>query len=459
MRTVGDRCSTGCEPAMMHSYPEQLVGVLLEHWDATSSSSHYWGDSQDLPSDPLPDLVTLEELISTCYQASLLKDEGRQVRFRLILSNLDRFIAAEGPPLGLHRVQFTRPRPFNQHELRRLSPALDFYRTLIGVGEMGQGRLQIWGLLNSGPRWIQTIQGGRLRPQLLPETLILRVTGPGRISVCKGLVTIATLTGGKVVRQSMDVLDSNWLPKSFSETRAELASLYNSQREQVRKPWAILDYSFVKLIAQQVMRRVISLMRNMNHGGTLILVPYELTSEFDSENRYIAIKYRFAEEEPRRRLRTLILGLMYALAEEYGKKGGASKTVGWNEYSASKDETVLRLDEGMFEMAHLVAHLSAADGAVVMNKRFEILGFGAEILGKLEEVKTVARALDAEGDRTERESTDGVGTRHRSAYRLCNELHEVIVIVVSQDGTVRFIKWKDGIVTYWDQVATSVLDL
>jgi hypothetical protein len=220
-----------------------------------------------------------------------------------------------------------------------------------------------------------------------------------------------------------------------------------------------LDYYFIKLMAQQVVRRVISMMRNMNHGGTLIIVPGELTSELDSENRYISIKYRFTEEETRRRLRTLILGLMYALAEEYGKSGGANRSVGWNEYASSRDDTVYRLDEGMFEMAHLISHLSAADGAVVMNKKFELIGFGGEIRGKLDEVKTVARALDAEGEHTERESTDGVGTRHRSAYRLCNELHDAIVIVVSQDGTVRFIKWKDGIVTYWDQVATSVLDL
>ena len=45
----------------------------------------------------------------------------------------------------------------------------------------------------------------------------------------------------------------------------------------------------------------------------------------------------------------------------------------------------------------------------------------------------------------------GVGTRHRSAYRLCNELRDVIAVVISQDGNVRFVKRKDEAVTYWDQ--------
>ncbi|WP_166395090.1 diadenylate cyclase [Rubrobacter marinus] len=101
-------------------------------------------------------------------------------------------------------------------------------------------------------------------------------------------------------------------------------------------------------------------------------------------------------------------------------------------------------------MAHLIAGLSAVDGAVVMTKRFEILGFGAEISGALPPARTVARALDPEGERVRRESTDGVGTRHRSAYRLCGALPGSVAVVVSQDGGVRFVTRKDGEITYWN---------
>ena len=50
-----------------------------------------------------------------------------------------------------------------------------------------------------------------------------------------------------------------------------------------------------------------------------------------------------------------------------------------------------------------------------MTKHFEILGFGAEILGNHDHVLTVAKALDAEGEDTELERREDVGTRHRSA--------------------------------------------
>ena len=61
------------------------------------------------------------------------------------------------------------------------------------------------------------------------------------------------------------------------------------------------------------------------------------------------------------------------------------------------------------------------------------------------------KALDVEGDETTEEPAERFGTRHRSAYRLCNELRDVISVVVSQDSNVRFVKYKDGAVTYWDQ--------
>ena len=60
------------------------------------------------------------------------------------------------------------------------------------------------------------------------------------------------------------------------------------------------------------------------------------------------------------------------------------------------------------------------------------------------------RALDLEGKRTLEQSTDGVGTRHRSAYRLCNALPGAVAVVVSQDGNVRFVRRTDGGVAYWE---------
>lgn len=86
-----------------------------------------------------------------------------------------------------------------------------------------------------------------------------------------------------------------------------------------------------------------------------------------------------------------------------------------------------------------------------MTKRNDLLGFGGMISGRLPAVRTVARALDLEGDRTADEPTENVGARHRSAHRLAAALPGAVVVVVSQDGGVRFVAQKDGRVTYWEQ--------
>jgi len=134
------------------------------------------------PEDSLPDQATLELLISCCNQASLLREEDRPVRFRLILRDPDSFYGMEGPPTGLYRLLFSERLHFDQHALQRLSPAADFYRSLIGVKLDVHEGLQIWGIVHSGSRWVQNIYGGRLIAPTLPLSLVVYVTDPGRIT-------------------------------------------------------------------------------------------------------------------------------------------------------------------------------------------------------------------------------------------------------------------------------------
>lgn len=442
-----------------HTYPQDLAAFLGERWEESAACPDTPAAVVSGASEPLPDTPALETLLSICYQASLLREEERPVRFRLILRAPEQFRATDGPPTGLHRLVFTTPRPCTEHELRRLSPAVEFYRSLIGVQLDPEQGLQIWGIVHSGPRWLQAVHGGRDTFQALPPALVVRVTAPGRLAVCKGLVTLATLNGGSLVCPALDVFDSHWLPESFAAMRAELWALHAAAQARAEKPWAPLDAQFVRIVAQNMVRRMLSLVRNAHHGGTLIYLPPDRAAECCGQNPYLTLKYTFADEEPRQRIRTLMVRLMNALAEAYGPHVFGAQPVGWNEYITSRDRTIAHLDEAIFEMAHLIAGLFAVDGVVVLTRRFELLGFGGEISGALDQVSVVARALDAEGEQIEEEFIDGVGTRHRSVYRLCQAVHDIIAVVISQDGNVRFVTWKEGMVTYWDQVATSLLDI
>jgi hypothetical protein len=72
---------------------------------------------------------------------------------------------------------------------------------------------------------------------------------------------------------------------------------------------------------------------------------------------------------------------------------------------------------GALDLAEIVG-LAADDGAVVMSKQNELLGFGGMISGRLSDVNSVARALDLEGEKVAEERTGNVGARHCSACRL-----------------------------------------
>ena len=441
-----------------YAYPRDLAAFVAARWeDDLVSSDSRAPVPHNAPVDPLPEASVLQEVLSTCYQASLLHEEDQPVTFRLALSPPGVFPPDGGPPEGLHRLEFPEPRAFDVQELRRLSPATDYPRSIVGVRQDGDSGLRIWGLVHSGPRWLRDRQGGRMTFAPLPPLPVVHVTGPGRLEVRKGSEIVGKLEDGALSDASMDVFASEWMPAGFATARAELMELHSAARERAferdGERWASLDPDLARKIGTQMFKRLVSTVQNFGRGGTVIFVPPERTEEFSGENRYVALKYRISDDEPRRRFRTLIVEIMNRLAQTHGTAHGfrAPKTVGWREYQESDDEKIAALEEAILEVAHLVAALATTDGAVVMTKRYELLGFGGEISGQLPGVETVSRALDVEGDLVEEEPTEIVGTRHRSAYRLCKELPDVLTVVVSKDGDVRFVRRQGDGVTYWDQ--------
>src|SRR5919112_170590 len=264
-------------------------------------------------------------------RAGPLPEEERAVTFRVILCDPARLPPSEGPPSGIHRLEFPEPRQFEVQELRRLSPAADFYRSLIGVYADEEGELKMWGLVHSGPRWLREGQGGRDAPPPLPRALVLRVYGPGRIAADAGQENICKLDEGTISDLSMDVFNSRWLPAAFAPVRQELAEIHDSLREQARKKgqvWARLDNDITRVIGQHTIKRINSAVRDSHHGGTVLVVPPELTEDI-LEGRYVSLKYRFVDAEPRRRFRSLIVDVMNQWARSHAGTP-VKDPVGWD---------------------------------------------------------------------------------------------------------------------------------
>lgn len=443
----------------MHAYPDDLAALVRRQWNRKFQGESFL----DLPvyerSDRLPRPAALEQLLSICYQASLLREEGRAVRFRLMLSEPRLPSVPEAGTSLAECLPFARTIPLSANDLRRLSAAAAFERSLIGVRIRADGRFEIWGLIHSGADWARALEGSRRSFQPLPPALVVSVTGPGNLSVAKGSLVVARLLGGRLVTPAPSVLEVASRDEEAGAIDALILAAHEREKGRSRGPWARIDLTFISQLRRQTALRLVSALRRLHHGGTLLILPRSLVRRPRQWQGLLAIKYPFPRGRPRRRLFTLLLRLLGALAGDAGRRFGVRHRVTWADYLSSVDVGVRRVDEAISEMVRFVADLSAVDGAVVMGQPLELLGFGAEISGHLAPVERVARALDASARRTDTESSLSVGTRHRSAYRICNAFPGLVAVVVSQDGSVRMMKRSGLRVIYSEHLGTGALDV
>ncbi len=387
--------------AVVRVYPRELAERVRATWPVEAQ--------------PLPH--ALDSILDIAYHASLLRDEERPVTCRLMCVSPSELRSDAGPPASLLPLAFEATRELSEIELRSLSPAVKYHRSLIAMEETDDGP-RIWGLVQSGTRWLEAVHGGRHSvPPAMPSALVINIVRPGHLSVLCGAVTLAELRGGVLTDFTLDVFISKWLADLFVTERGELAALAKHDGAA----------ELARYVTQEMVKRAIATTRAAHHGGTIIILPPQ-----HSESELLHLKYAFRDGPPRRRFRHLLVEIMAQATPE------------------DADELEADLDEAVFEMSNLIAALADVDGAVVLTKRFELLGFGAEIAGDLPHVGSVRRALDLEGTSFIDEVVDGVGTRHRSAYRLCASMPDTLAIVVSQDGSVRFVTSVAGVVSYWE---------
>lgn len=420
-----------------HSYPKDLAAFVHEAWRRSAPSL-----AAEM-SEPL-----LARLLSHCYQASLLTEELQPVTFRVVVIDPEELDVGGGPPRGYHRLQFAQSWPLDPATLRKLSPAVEFSHSLLGLQPAGD-QFRVWGIIHSGPRWTKTFYNSRQSFVPLPPSLVVSVTGPGSLGVSNGSAVIAKLSGGRISAPGPEVLSADWLARAFESVREEMQALHKRACDDCAQ--VSIDPIISQLLAQGLLKRTLELLRQERHGATLMIVPPDGVAELE----HLQIKYPFRDEEPRRRYTTLLVRLMRRLSELFADQ----PHVRWSDYLTAQDAELEELDESIEEFSRLLASLASVDGCVVLNRKMELLGFGAEISGSLPNVRYVHRALDIEALSVSLESTEDVGTRHRSAYRFCASHPDVVAFVLSQDGRIQLIKHFSGEVTCWDQLTTGVRDL
>jgi hypothetical protein len=418
-----------------HGYPHRLAEQAWLDWPA-SERTQLGIDSLD----------TLTGFLSVAYQASLLHEEGRPVVCRLALCHPSELEARDLFSYGFQISRFCKQRPFDEQEIRRLSPAATFYRSMIVVTWSSRKEFTIVGTVVTG-QWsrdlVADLQG---MIHAIPDWLIVHIRGPGNLVVYRGSERLATLLNGRVEGYGFNVFASSWMAERFWNVRnecKEFSRLGSKQDVELRDDLLDnFDANFFK--------RVIREIRDKRHGGTLVFGPQRTLVELLDPGGPLSAKYRVDFQTSSRPYKALLDKVLQRLVFLANLKDKDS--VGWLELIQWGEEMPYSISTQYLDLAGWLADMATVDGCLLLDPRFSVLGYGVEIQVPCYESETVYRALDSEGKETVPESAERAGTRHRSAYRLCRDCPRCVAVVISQDSTIQFVANLDGQVTYWSHL-------
>jgi Probable sensor domain DACNV len=432
---------------------EKLADEVLSRWESISR----W---VEIPTPPSPDRAKLIDFFDVAFLASLTYDERRPTIFRLILcpqNELEKIFAhrrgSEYTP-----IKFSNPLPFEPAQVRRLAPATDPSRVLIGIEtalDDSSSPFRIWGLLDTGSSWsgfLQHERGGGMPP---PDLIAVTSTEPGHLLVTRGGHTIAVLRSGSITYPRSNVLYGGPIGRFFSNAQAALYQELCGRLEVDR--YSDSDDGYPGRAYTAIVERLLYRISSQHHGGTLLLIPDIWHTEINIWSPVVSIKYPIEDY----RLWNLLLSKLELHKKYYSLYFGLrnAKRISKRDYYDYSRYEHLRdvADEQMRDSIAFAGSLSGVDGAIIMTDKFRILGFGAEVTAPAPVLHSIHLAEDTSGEDFQIISVNSYGTRHRAAFRYCWSLPQAIAFVISQDGGVRVVRRVGDDVIMWAEILAGAL--
>lgn len=339
----------------------------------------------------------LEQLLSLVYRVSFRKEEGRYPKFALRVMTL----SEKGQRLP-YCVRFKPEIGLDVDTLHRLAPTIPPYPMALMVKaaeKKGKWQFKALGIVRDA--FDRVHSGGGHLPlfgQGRYVRHIIRVNGPGAISVDEK--DHLELREGEVGRVE-DFLRSD---KSTELLRGMSKGLFELSGTPRRYREGSLEYGELQLdtyfVVQAIWLEVLRLTAELRHGGTFVILPCrEAPNGRLSDKAGEVIKLGHKANLPD--LGVLVLDAFKLIDADY------ERLVEWR--------------QDIRDRALGLAHASAADGCVVLDRNLRLIGFKGEIL--------------PEGRHRPNGKKSG-GMRHRSAQRLSKQVRGAVCFVVSQDGGI-----------------------
>ncbi len=342
----------------------------------------------------LPSPDILEEICRTLINVSCMREEGRYPSFRVCFIRPDAEIL--DAYLYAHAYRFETPVDFNARDLNKLVPALNADMSYLILDISGRPFKAV-GIVASYTTWkkimTREIEIGIRMPRI-PNIL---VNGPGVLEGCFGEKTIVTYRSGECLFLRTDVFTDTIIADALKEG----SGIRQSDR--------------LKFLYQVLWRA-----HMYGHGGHFFIVPSEESCE-----ELTSYKYRMKSQFP-------------ASPDREGSM-----------------ETQAGKDIGTY--ANLVAGMTLVDGAVILTKDLDLIGFGAET--HPERIRKSVKMMFVRQDNTEEKARhfNDYGMRHRACYNFCYDVDGAVAVILSHDGGVEVCTKHEGKVVVYDNVGLPLL--
>jgi len=353
----------------------------------------------------------IRRLIKLAFFTSLVAEEGRYPRFRMMNANV--------PELGFWLAATFNIPITDVDSLRRIAPAASETDSALLITER-DGALHCTGSVIVNDMGFGTRIG---RPEILgfgqPPSLILRVDGPGRLRASEDCYTLM-LDGGRM-RQVVDYRLVPQVQELWDALGAQMIdAIAQVQGEESRKYFG--GFHRIGEFIHKAWSCVLASAIGRGHGGAFIVLPTTGSpEEFDIRCKYPA-QMQFGDD-----IREFWVScITYAQAKDDGERERAAHHWNWRRAA-------------VFTKAQILAGLSSVDGCVVVDRSLKVVGFGGEI--RIDDAKLQAAPRTLRDKKTgallPKANVEQMGTRHRSAYRLAKTHPGIIAFVISQDGDLR----------------------
>lgn len=346
----------------------------------------------DYPETVIPSVTNLQKLIETIFWASIKFEEGNRFEFIVGYHNVSYGVAGNYTDKGfrpkLSISEFKSPRPFDANTLVKLSPAVQHRGNGIVVG-IENDELKILGLsfkISKFPLKIKVIDPGELV-----------ITFNDSYFSSKPMVHIS---GNKPVFIKQ--------PYSYMDTRIWSAVKPNISSDNT--------WSNAKIL---IIIRILYQMRALSHGGTLVLYSGDDTSNISG----IEITNHFTKSM---NIDNLVSRVQKDMTEERKERG----------YDQPGSNYPVKYYIEIENYAKSVASLTAVDGATILDKNINVVGFGAKLLGHALGIEVINYDSRTQEETYRKPIEQSGGTRHQSAIRFVNDNRNAIVFVVSQDRAI-----------------------